>query len=116
MSDSGGEWQVKQIMYAAHTALLAGEECKFQILVGEFRRVCKRSKLFVNVAKSKVMRVTKRENNIVDIDITLNGIGMEEVNCFRYLGIDIDIHGVMKSEMKHRVTGGEKIGGVLTKT
>jgi hypothetical protein len=30
----------------------------------------------VNVAKSKVMRVTRREN-VSDIDITLNGIRME---------------------------------------
>jgi hypothetical protein len=65
--------------------------------------VLKRRKLSVNVAKSKVMRVTRREK-IGDIDITLNGIRMEEVDCFRYLGVDIDIDGGMRSEMKHKVT------------
>jgi hypothetical protein len=41
----------------------------------------------MNVSKSKVMIVTRREN-VGDIYITLNGIRMEEVDCFRYLGVD----------------------------
>jgi hypothetical protein len=28
---------------------------------------------------------------------------MEEVECFRYLGVDIDRDGDIKSEMKHTV-------------
>jgi hypothetical protein len=36
------------------------------------------------VAKIKVVRVTNREN-VGDIDITLNGIRMEEVDLFLYL-------------------------------
>jgi hypothetical protein len=40
---------------------------------------------------------------------------MEEVDCFRYLRVDIDRDGVMKSEMKDRVTEGEKVSGVLRK-
>jgi hypothetical protein len=62
MSDSGVEWQVNQILYADDAALIADKECKLQNLVSEFRRVCVRKKLSVNVAKSKVMRLTRREN------------------------------------------------------
>jgi hypothetical protein len=40
---------------------------------------------------------------------------MEEVECFRYLGVDIDRDGGMKSEMKHRLSEGEKVSGVLGK-
>jgi hypothetical protein len=83
-------------------------------VVSEFRRVCERRKLSVNVAKRKVMRVTRRDN-VGDIDITLNGIRMEDAGCFRYLGINIDIDGCMRSEMKHRVTEGEKVSSVLRK-
>jgi hypothetical protein len=68
----------------------------------------------VNVAKSKVMRVTMNEN-VGDIEITLNGIRMDKVECFRYLGVDNDRVGGMKCEMKHRVTEGEKVSGVLKK-
>jgi hypothetical protein len=40
---------------------------------------------------------------------------MEEVECFRYLGVDIDRDGDIKSEMKHRLSEGEKVSGVLRK-
>jgi homoserine trans-succinylase len=46
--------------------------------------VCERRKLLVNIAKSKVKRVTKREN-VGEIYITFNGIRKEEFDCFRYL-------------------------------
>jgi hypothetical protein len=68
----------------------------------------------VNVAKSKVMRVTRREN-ADNLNITVNGVGMEEVECFRYFGVDIDRDGFMKSEMKHRVREGMKVSGILRK-
>jgi hypothetical protein len=74
--------------------------------------VCEKRKLSVNVANSKVMRVSRRAN-VGGIYITLNGIRMEEVECFRYLGVDRD--GGVKSEMKHRVSKGEKFSGVLRK-
>jgi hypothetical protein len=114
MSDSGGERQVNQILYADDTALIADKECELKKLVIEFGRLCERRKLSVNVAKSKVMMVT-RMTNVGDIDVTLHGIRMEEVDCFRYLGVDIDRDGSMKSEMKQRVTEGEKFSGVLRK-
>jgi hypothetical protein len=58
--------------------------------------------------ENKVMRVTKREN-VGGIGITLNGIRMDEGECFRYLGVDIEIDGGVKSVMKHCVIEGEKI-------
>lgn len=35
--------------------------------------------------------------------ITLNGISIDEVGCFRYLGVEVDIEkdGDMKSNTKH---------------
>jgi hypothetical protein len=68
-SDSGGEWQMNQILYADDTALIADKEYKLQKLVSKFGRVSERRKLSVNVARSKVMRVTRREN-VGDIDVT----------------------------------------------
>jgi hypothetical protein len=60
------------------------------------------------------MRVTRNEN-VGDIEINLNEIRMGEVDCFRYLGVDIDRDGRMKSKMKHIVTEGEKVSSVLKK-
>jgi hypothetical protein len=51
--------------------------------VNEYEIVCEKKKSFVNVAKSKVMRLTRREN-VGDSDIALNEIRMEDV---RNLGV-----------------------------
>jgi hypothetical protein len=45
--------------------------------------------------------------------IILKEIRMEEVDCFRYLGVDTDRDGGMEIQMKHGVTEGEKVSGVL---
>ena len=42
--------------------VVADSERKLCQLVTEFRRVCERRKLRVNVGKSKVMRCTRSEN------------------------------------------------------
>jgi hypothetical protein len=39
VSDNGREWQLNQILYADHTALVADKESKLQILVTEFGNV-----------------------------------------------------------------------------
>jgi hypothetical protein len=70
--------------------------------------------LSVNVAKSKVTRVTRREN-ADNLNITVNVVRIEEVECFRYLGMDIDRDGMIKSEVKHRASEGEKVSVVLKK-
>jgi hypothetical protein len=78
------EWQLNQVLYADDTALLADKESKLQSLVMEFGKVCERRKLSVNVAKNKVMRVTRTEN-ADNLNITINGVRLEEVECLRYL-------------------------------
>jgi hypothetical protein len=60
------------------TALVADKESKLQSLVTEFGKVCRRRNLSVNVARSKVMRVTRRET-ADNLNITVNGVTMKEV-------------------------------------
>jgi len=83
-------------------------------LVNEFGSVCKKRKLTVNVEKSKVMKVSKNgEQN--EIDISLNGRRMEEVNAYRYLGVDIANDGKMSEEVIHRIGEANKVSGGLQK-
>ncbi len=54
--------------------------------------MCKRRKLRVNESKSKVMKFTR----LVDgrrMNITLNGKVLEEVECFKYLGLHVAVDG-----------------------
>ncbi len=69
-------------------------------VVNEFYSVCKRRKLKVNVGKSKVMVVERREVEVVDFNtpyrvrlpavarcrVMLGSEKMEEVSEFKYLG------------------------------
>ena len=79
--------------------------------MNEFRSVCKRRKLVVNVGKSKVMRIGKnREENVLDVQ--LNDSRME-VDCYRYLGVDVSSDGRMNEEMSHKIGEARKASGAL---
>ena len=56
LSAYGGRFEINQLLFADDTALVADAEEKLCRLVSEFGRVCERTKLKVNVGKSKVMR------------------------------------------------------------
>merc|ERR1712002_206763 len=106
------EWKVEWLMFADDTVLVSDSERKLQRLVKEFGSVCKRRKLAVNVGKSKVMRIEKnREENVLDVQ--LNDSRMEEVDCYRYLGVDILSDGRMNEELSHRIGEARKASGPM---
>jgi hypothetical protein len=45
----------------------------------------------------------------------MNEIRIEKVDRFRYLEVDIDRDGGIKSEIQHIVNEGEKVCGILRK-
>ena len=101
-------------MFADDTVLVGDSEQKLQKLVKEFGSVCKRRKLAVNVGKSKVMRIGKnRDEN--EMNISLNNSRMEEVECYRYLGVDVSSDGRMNEEVRHRIGEARKVSGALQK-
>ena len=97
------EWKVDWLMFADDTVLLGDSEEKLERLVQEFGRVCQRRKLSVNETKSKIMKIGKngKENGV---NISLNDRRMEEVETYRYLGVDILSDGGMSEEVNHRIT------------
>ena len=62
LSANGGRFEIKQLLFADDTALLADSEEKLCRLVSEFGRICERRKLRVNAGKSKVMRCSRYGN------------------------------------------------------
>ena len=85
---------------------------QLQCLALEFRRVCERRKLRVNVDKSKVMCV----GDIVEpslMNIMLNGERMEVVNSFKYLGSCFSSDGGVKEDVSMRVGEGMKTFGAM---
>ena len=91
---------------------MADSEDKLCRLVSEFGRVCERKKLRVNVGKSKVMRCS-RYGNGDRMHVILNGELLEEVDCFKYLGLQVSADGGYERDVVHRMNEGYRAWGVL---
>ena len=85
LSANGGRFEINQLLFADDAALVADSEEKLDRLVSEFGRVCERRKFKVN-GKSKVIRCS-RYGNGDRMHVILNGEPLEEVDCFKYLGV-----------------------------
>ena len=59
---NGGRFEINQLLIADDTALAADSLEKLCRLVSELDRVCKGSKLSVNVGKSKVVKCSRCGN------------------------------------------------------
>ena len=106
------ERKVDWLMFADDTVLLGDSEEKLERLVQESGRVCRRRKLWVNETESKIMKIGKNgKANLVDI--SLNDRRMEEVETYRYLGVDMSSDGGMGEEVNHRIKEAKKAWGAL---
>ena len=72
-------------MSADDTVLVADSKKKLERLVEEFGRVCRRRKLKVNLAKSKVMQ-SARDGIVGEMNIMMDGLVLEEKEVFKYQG------------------------------
>ena len=115
---NGAVCQVSQLLFADDTALVADSEENLRKLVAEFGRVCERRKLKVNIAKSKVMKCSRRVDDDDDgggggINVCLNGEKLEEVSEFKYLGSHVADDGSMEREVGYRLGEGSKVLGAV---
>ena len=92
LSANGSRFEINQLLFADDTALVADSEEKLCRLVSEFGRVCERKKFRVNVGKSKVMRCS-RYGNGDRMHVILNAEPLEEVDCFKYLELQVAADG-----------------------
>ena len=110
-ANCGGFW-TNQLLFANITALVADSEEKSCRLECEFGRVCERRKLRVNVGKSKVMRCSRYGNGDV-MHVILNDEQLDELGCFKYLGLQVAADGGCESYVEHRMNEGYRAWGAL---
>ena len=112
LSVNSGWFEINQLLFADDTALVVDSEEKLCRLVSEFGRVCKKIKLSVNVGKSKVMRCSRcgKGGRVQGI---LNSEPLQEVECFKYLGLQAAADGECESDVVHGTNDGYIAWGVL---
>ena len=106
--------RVSSLLFADDTTLIAESENNLQRYVSALVRVCGRRKLKINVGKSKVMKMSDTdEKGNLSIKVKEDQEVMEEVDTFRYLGVDFASNGRMDAELNHRSMEVRKCAGVL---
>ena len=81
-------------------------------MVEEFGRVCRRRKLNVNLAKSKVMR-SARDGRVGGMNIMMDGEVLEEVEVFKYLGsLVMAVRGI-EADAQQRIFEDSRVLGAV---
>ena len=62
--EKGGSWEIKQILYADDTVLVAETKEHLQHIVSEFERACDSMGIKINVGESKVLVVKKEAREL----------------------------------------------------
>ena len=90
------------IRYADDTVIIADSEAKFQRLVDRLDVECREIELKINVGKTEVMCVTKR-NEQLKVNVSIGGQAVKQLRSFRHLGSLVNEDGRCKAEIKSRI-------------
>jgi hypothetical protein len=95
--------QCQAMIYADDILLIADSCRKLQQAVTEWSETLKERGMTVNKAKSQVMVVARTEEQVEEIAITCDGVGLTQVSNYEYLGTTIHQTGKLREEIRNRV-------------
>jgi hypothetical protein len=103
-----GNWRMQPVytqalVYADDIVLIANTAAKLQQAVTEWTETLKEKGMSVNTAKTKVMQVGRTEEQISNVSIMCNGVQLEQVQSFEYLGTVFHQCGKIHLETLNRV-------------
>ena len=99
------------LLYADDLVLCGESEEDLRVMVGQFAEVCRRRGLKVNVGKSKVMLLNGDEG--LECDVHVDGIRLEHVSEFEYLGCVLDESGKDGAECNRKMASRRKVAGAI---
>lgn len=97
-----GGRNINNVRYADDTVLLAESEEKLQNLIDALTESCGRKGLKININKTEVMGITKR-NERLRVRIIVQGRLIKQVENFKYLGSIISENANCDKEIKTRI-------------
>src|SRR6267154_4035046 len=78
---------ITDLRYAVDAVLIADKRNKMQIMIDRLSRACKEYGMKINVKKTKVMVASRMEEMTgMQRSIMLDGVPLEQVKHFKYLG------------------------------
>jgi hypothetical protein len=77
---------VTNLRYADDTVLLAENPAELQELIKETNMKSKEYGLDINIKKTKILKISKENLHILPVNINVDGIDLEEVKDYSYLG------------------------------
>ena len=105
------EWRLPGLLYADDLVLCGeSEESRF-LREGRFVEVCRRSELEVKAGKSKVMVMNREER--LECEVYVDGIRLEHVSEFKYLGCVLDESGTDGAECSRKMASGRRIADAI---
>ena len=97
-----GEY-INNLQYADDTVLLAESEEELQTLVNAVKEGSLKYGLEMNTKKTKTMVIRKDINEVVNVKIKVDGVILEQVEKYQYLGQIITEDGRCENEIKRRI-------------
>ena len=97
-----GEY-INNLRYADDTVLLAESEEELQTLVNAVKEGSLKYGLEMNTKKTKTMVIRKDINEVVNVKIKVDGVILEQVEKYQYLGQIITEDGRCENEIKRRI-------------
>ena len=104
------EGKLPGLLYTDDLVVCDESEEDLRVMVGRFVEMCRR-RLKVNADKSKV-RVLKGEERL-ECEVYGDGIRLEQVSEFKYLGCVLDEYGTDEAECSMKVASGRRIVGAI---
>ena len=96
-------------MYADDLALAAETRCELQHMLNVLDNACKRWGMNINGEKTKILIAGEQQEEAAPSPIMLQNHALQEVECFSYLGSQVEATGKVEKEVTSRI---EKAGTV----
>ena len=94
---------INNLRYADDTVLLAESEEELQVLVDAVKEESLKYGLEMNTKKTKTMVIRKNTHEVVNAKIKVDGVILEQVEKYQYLGQLITEDGRCEVEIKRRI-------------
>ena len=98
-------------LYAVDLVICGESEEDLRVMVGQFAEACRRRGMKVNAGKSKVMVLNGEEG--LECEVHVDGIHLEQVSEFKYLGCVLVEPGTDGVECNRKVVSGRRVAGVI---